>query len=441
MEYVVVNLSGDVRREKLLGKDYYVVPMTMLVEGVLNGSHGPLFYPSSEIMKEPAAWNGMPITLGHPVDAYGASISARSPDVLEKYAIGVIFNSRYSDGKLLADGWFDVDRLKKIAPHLLQAIISNEKIELSTGLYIDYENSSGVYNGKKYIAIAKNYRPDHLAVFSDGQIGACSLNDGCGVNVANSRSWYELVSNKKKTLPSDKLDITPEKACKILKDGEVNGSPLTDDQRGMFGALCAKSQSKNEESNMSDLSENRKAEIVNELISNRDCGSPWVEEDRDALMAMPDEKLLAIHQQMLECGKLKSEVQRLKSKLETVSNKKNQKSVDEWLNDAPDEIKSAVRNAMELEKQRKEQLIKIITKNERNIFSKEFLQQKSIDELQGIAALASDSNTNKRENSSMFAANYIGVPPAIYALGEDFSREDSDMIPEPFDWNVSNYEE
>lgn len=38
-------------------------------------------------------------------------------------------------------------------------------------------------------------------------------------------------------------DIDPDKACKILQDGEVDGKPLTEEQRGMFGAACARSRS------------------------------------------------------------------------------------------------------------------------------------------------------------------------------------------------------
>lgn len=44
-----------------------------------------------------------------------------------------------------------------------------------------------------------------------------------------------------KQLPSEEVD--PEKACKILQDGEIDGKPLTEEQRGMFGAACARSRS------------------------------------------------------------------------------------------------------------------------------------------------------------------------------------------------------
>lgn len=34
--------------------------------------------------------------------------------------------------------------------------------------------------------------------------------------------------------------LSPEKACQILKDGEVGGKPLTDKQRRFFGLLCGR---------------------------------------------------------------------------------------------------------------------------------------------------------------------------------------------------------
>ena len=43
-----------------------------------------------------------------------------------------------------------------------------------------------------------------------------------------------------KGMPSD--DISPEKARAILHDGEVNGKPLTDDQRRMFGAAASRGE-------------------------------------------------------------------------------------------------------------------------------------------------------------------------------------------------------
>ena len=46
---------------------------------------------------------------------------------------------------------------------------------------------------------------------------------------------------EQKAQPSE--DIDPEKACQILRDGEVNGHKLTEDQRSMFGAACSRKKS------------------------------------------------------------------------------------------------------------------------------------------------------------------------------------------------------
>src|SRR5262249_22662424 len=43
-----------------------------------------------------------------------------------------------------------------------------------------------------------------------------------------------------KALPSEEADVTPDKACRILHDGTVHGKPLTEAQRGLFGAICGK---------------------------------------------------------------------------------------------------------------------------------------------------------------------------------------------------------
>lgn len=39
-------------------------------------------------------------------------------------------------------------------------------------------------------------------------------------------------------LEGPKKKLTPEKARKILRDGEINGKPLTEKQRKFFGAIA-----------------------------------------------------------------------------------------------------------------------------------------------------------------------------------------------------------
>jgi len=183
MEHLTINSSGRARREKLHGREFLVVPLTMIVPGVLNGSQGSLFYPPSEISRNFQAWNGIPLTVGHP-SRNGQQLSGRDPSVLNETGIGYVFHVRTDGGKLKGEGWFDVDVVRKVDNRIHDALVNGRKMELSTGLFTDNHPASpgSTYNGKPYTHIARNYRPDHLAILPD-QVGACSVNDGCGLNV------------------------------------------------------------------------------------------------------------------------------------------------------------------------------------------------------------------------------------------------------------------
>lgn len=191
VETVVANVSGKVRREKLNGRTYLVAPLTMLKEQVLNGSEGPLFYPAAEWRRYPGSWNGMPLVLRHPVDAQGNPVTAREPAVLEQRWVGNVYRSQAGDA-LTAEAWFDEaatrahDRGLPAADQVWPRLNRGEPVELSTGLFTDNVPAAAgaTHNGVAYSHVATNYRPDHLAVLPD-QRGACSVKDGCGINVVN----------------------------------------------------------------------------------------------------------------------------------------------------------------------------------------------------------------------------------------------------------------
>lgn len=203
----MVNAVGKARRVTRNGREYVVVPMTSVVPGVLNGSKGPLYYPPDETARDVKQWDDTPIVVYHPTDkATGKPLSASHPGVLEESGIGFLRNSRYVDS-LKHDGWFDVQKTeaydrKLVAegkPAILPHLLSGKAIELSTGLFTDNVQSPPDYKdhkGNPYSGmIARNYRRDHLAVLPD-QRGACSLNDGCGVNnAANASLWDTFVAN------------------------------------------------------------------------------------------------------------------------------------------------------------------------------------------------------------------------------------------------------
>lgn len=189
MNYLSSVKSLAVRKASLNGRACLVAPLTMIVQGVLNGSEGAMYYPGEELARDPEAWNGMPIVKGHPVLG-GNPVSARDPKVLEELQLGTVFRARAEVGnksklvKLKAQGWFDAEKTKRIAPEIYQALLEGRPVELSTGLFTSSEDApeGAEFRGKPYVKIARQHRPDHLAILI-GEKGACSVQDGCGLNV------------------------------------------------------------------------------------------------------------------------------------------------------------------------------------------------------------------------------------------------------------------
>ena len=249
---ITANLTGGrVRHATLQGRPFLVAPITMIVPGVLNGSMGPLLY-TANVLKKASVFNGVPLTLGHPTNPDGSSISARSPGVIDRIGIGTVMNSRFYNGKLIAEGWFDVNRLKRIAPEVLEALENGVKIECSTGVITHRKRapSGATYNGQRYLEEVVGMDGDHLAILTDTR-GACSIEDGCGVlangsgrchcadckpkmpaladlkAVANRRGVH--VYNRKEGLllpPSMNWSNDPEDDEDALEDGSIFDSNL-----------------------------------------------------------------------------------------------------------------------------------------------------------------------------------------------------------------------
>ncbi len=174
-EKIVANFTGNVRHDKMGGRNYLVAPMVMMVEGVLSGTAGPIKYEAEDMSRFPAAWNNKPVVVYHP----GQGQSACDPDILTTQGIGVIMNARIDnvDGKtaLKAEAWFEEERANVVDNRIMEAVENNKPMELSTGLFVEVEK----VDNEDYIGIARNFQPDHLALLPDMK-GACSLSDGAG---------------------------------------------------------------------------------------------------------------------------------------------------------------------------------------------------------------------------------------------------------------------
>jgi hypothetical protein len=179
--FLVHSDSGyEVRHETLQGRKHLVVPVIMMTEGVHCGSGGCLLHPAEELGKIPASWNGMPVSIHHPRNSNDEFISANSPEVMEEVVVGTVFNTRMDGDRLRAEAWLDEERLKEVSTMSYAYIMEGKPLDVSVGVFTEDEPTSGEWHGEPYEAVARNHRPDHLALLP-GEQGACSWADGCGI--------------------------------------------------------------------------------------------------------------------------------------------------------------------------------------------------------------------------------------------------------------------
>jgi hypothetical protein len=192
--------NGTTRVETYLGRSWTVVPVVALVEGVLRPatSKAPEFVPAAVYEELPAAWNGRPVFISHPVVA-GEYVDGNTPALIESAAVGLIFNAGLADSKLVMEAWLDHGRQTDVPElvSMLKRIEDKKPIEISVGAYVDMEDVSGEYDGEAYERQWKRLMPEHLALLQEGDEGACSRNMGCGVVAAKGA---QPVSEKKASI-------------------------------------------------------------------------------------------------------------------------------------------------------------------------------------------------------------------------------------------------
>lgn len=507
-----LNKKDIVRRDRMEDRDFLVVPMVMMKEGILNGSQGPLYYPSDEMAKLPAVWNHKPVVVYHPT-MNGVGISACDPMVISNRKVGVIMNTRFDakDKALKAEAWLEENRLKKVDNRILENIEKGQMTEISTGLFTDNDSVEGEFNGKPYKGIARNYRPDHLAILPDIK-GACSIEDGAGLlrnersfdaireelnkqiqkkpmenGVMASARWvrevfptFFIFDDKGKlfhqeySMDGDKVitkgmpkEVT-EKKQYIAKDGKVVGNSTSTtaithnkvmEENGRFAVFTEdgdrrisswyktkdeaskrlkqieqfKHMKQNQRSSVRKpiLNKERKMNkenMIDALIEN----GLFVEEDREFLQNKTDEQVGKLHQNAFppakdEDGEDMEDEEEVPAKKPAVPFKKkaaptkNQEQVvetpaeplttEQYIANAPGAVQEVLIAGLNSYNAEKNRLITEITANKANVFPKESLAQKSLGDLQGIAALAKASA--KASTPPATTMNFAGQAPVV----------------------------
>lgn len=180
-----------------LDDTYLIVPVISQVGDTVvwpANASTPEFIPADVLQLATESRNGHPIVVGHPRSSDGEYISANDPETLTKYAIGCVFNARYSAGRVKAEMWISRaraealpdDDLRTQALDAFDRISAGEMVEVSEGNYVVIEDEEGTHDGQEYSGRWVIAIPDHLAILPEGIEGACSVaNHGCGAPRVN----------------------------------------------------------------------------------------------------------------------------------------------------------------------------------------------------------------------------------------------------------------
>jgi len=430
-----INTSAAIARQGTLeGRDVWIVPMVMLVEGVHNGSEGPYYYPEEEIAKIPACWNGRPVVVYHPKEP-----SANTPEYWDRSKIGVVMNTTWEDGKLKAEAWIYKDTVEQIDKRVHEAIVNGDPLELSTGLFADTQMEPGEWNGEEYVGIVRNFRPDHLAVLPD-MTGACSMNDGAGFMrnhafILNQMSFDE----KEEAIRDAVLEQRGDDKCvwilagfedHVIYEVSTPGEPEElyrqdytmeegEDNQVTLVGLPVKVERQVEfvpvANNEGDAEMEREKQVA-ELIKN----GAYEESQRQFLMDLEDDNFTAVY----NASTKKPEDPPAGDPPKDPKTVDNDDDADDTkkptFGDLLQNADPADREAIEYGKRRlaadRAELVGTILENTRNPFSKEELEGKSIGELEKLATL-SNANRPSRTGAGDFGVGSAPDGTEIKPLG------------------------
>ena len=410
-------LSDTKIRTEILDKHLHLVtPVVMLVEGVHNG----ILYLEEDLKNIPESWNGRPIVVTHPKDGTEPISANSSPELAEKTRIGTIFNSKYENKKLMAEAWIDIDKAMMIEPNILSSINNSVNLEVSTGLWFAQEEKEGDWNGEPYYAIARHFKPDHLA-FLPNDKGACSWKDGCGVRAneaeiadgelsfmsimdkmyqmmnvpSNPNDMYSQPNHRLRDVYSDyftyenKEGLLYKQNYKVTKKGEIvlKGEP---EQVKKIVSYETAQQKFNSQTPFIKENGMEKKQKIDYIIGTNQMGHD--EAKRPILEALSDADLewqYKMAERFRNCKSCNGEG--IPDKTVVVNQKEEPlkpKTVQEYVKDAPPEVKDLITNGVRMHNERKASLVKVLIENKRNRFSQEKLNQMPIDELESLIALA-----------------------------------------------------
>jgi hypothetical protein len=208
--------AGTNRKETYKGREYLVVPVVALVEGVIwpVNAETPEYVTEESFSLAPESWNGRPVFSNHPMRG-GTQVLGNTPEILESEQFGIVFAAGTANHKLTMEAWLNKDDAESVGDAAVNTYDRAEAggdIEISVGSIVLMEEVAGEYNGQEYKGKWLEIFPDHLALLQEGDIGACSISMGCGVRTATvhliTAKGYSLVTAKEGApVPAEKKEV------------------------------------------------------------------------------------------------------------------------------------------------------------------------------------------------------------------------------------------
>lgn len=172
-----------VRTETLDGADYLVVPDVAVGKPAhLDGG----YIPEDVWRNTQDEWNGRPLPVGHPTDAWGNNVSANAPTVREQAVVGWFYNAQYDEttSELQGELWINKEKARELGGHaeaVLDQLANGNGLDVSTA-YSGVQGEPGTYDGEHRDEVLVDIRPDHVALLPDALgPGNLTTDDGAGV--------------------------------------------------------------------------------------------------------------------------------------------------------------------------------------------------------------------------------------------------------------------
>jgi len=359
-----------VREDFFMGRKHLVVPVVALVQSVIHASNAenPELALAKDFGKQPAAWDGRPLTMNHP-NIEGFPIPANSPSTLETFQFGQIFNTSVKDNKLVVEAWIDLDRVEAMQGSVkstVDRILAGETIEVSTGFFADVDTVTGKFEGRTFSGIYRNFVPDHLAFLPDGVKGACSVEMGCGTPRANAESDMKD-TGKPGCDCEDK-----EGECQCDKTADKTHKKLSAGEPPVPAATAAE--------------EDSASPVVSSSAAPTTAEAPASEESATTKKEVPmtDEVIGAASESVTEPAAAAA----APAPEPKAPEQKAPATLEEFVASAPESFKSAIAEGLKLQSEKKSALIQTLTATERCDIPADELSGMSTESLERLVKLA-----------------------------------------------------